>query len=93
MDVVDQTDKTESFENLMQKIEEAAAERPIIRSISPMQKTTSNLLMNQMLFNDHHHHNENKSKFLTTFKRPSQTSKLIEFTENPDYSKYYLPQV
>ena len=92
-----------SFENLMEKIEKAAAERPIIRSISPMQKT-SNLLLNQMFHHHHHHHDGNgKTKnILSTFKHPPSTapttttiesSKLIEFTENPDYSKYYLPQL
>ncbi|KAH9527008.1 hypothetical protein DERF_001057 [Dermatophagoides farinae] len=81
---------------------QSAAERPTIRSISPMQKT-SNLLLNQMFHHHHHHHDGNvKTKnILSTFKHPPSTvpattiesSKLIEFTENPDYSKYYLPQL
>ncbi|XP_075676513.1 uncharacterized protein LOC113797793 [Dermatophagoides pteronyssinus] len=70
MDQDDDNNKN-SFENLMEKI----ANPPMIRSISPLQKT------NRIMF--------------TTFKpssNPNQSSKLIEFTENPDYSKYYLPQ-
>lgn len=83
--------KSDSLESLMKRIQHAANDRPNIRSLESLQKCAT--LLNQT---------EPKCSIMSTFPKMEkdqemvlmdENSKLIEFTENPDYSKYYLPEV
>lgn len=83
--------KSDSLESLMKRIQHAANGRPNIKSLDSLQKSAT--LLNQT---------EPKSTIMSTFSKLEKdqemvlmdcNSKLIEFTENPDYSKYYLPEV
>lgn len=106
-DDVDKNNTTGSLESLMEKIEKANVGRPNIRSLNSLQKT-SEMISEQMepklmsTFLNQNKTNQNQQHFPRIIESnrliddnilQQQSSRLIEFTENPDYSKYYLPEV
>lgn len=81
----------------LQKLEDAAADKPNLRSLSSLQRSIN--LLNDSMDTPVHEKSKVSHVKLSSFenslygRRGNSTgdSKLIEFTQNPDYSKYYIP--
>lgn len=92
--------KSNSLESLMhtlQKLEAAAVDKPNLRSLSSFQRSID-ILNNSMDTSVLHEKPKASHVRLTSFDNSiygrrvnTGESKLIEFTQNPDYSKYYIP--
>ena len=94
--------KSNSLESLMQtlqKLEAAAADKPNLRSLSSLQRSIN--ILNTM---DNTVEQKPSHVKVTSFAAENSIygtrmncaadqsqSKLIEFTQNPDYSKYFMP--
>lgn len=87
--------RSNSLESLMQRLEAAKAEEPTLKSLSTLKQ-----------YGESKRDLKSPHVALTTFSVENNIygtnfanslncnqSKLIDFTENPDYSKYYLPQI
>lgn len=78
--------KSNSLESLMQRLEAAKADKPNLRSLNPLQRSIH-------LLNHYDSEPESGRSYNTENaiygSRMNYDSKLVEFTENPDYSKYY----
>lgn len=92
-------EKSNSLESLMQtlqKLEDAAADKPNLRSLSSLQRSIN--LLNDSMDTPLPEKSKVSHVRLSSFensiygRRGNSTgdSKLIEFTQNPDYSKYYI---
>lgn len=87
--------KSNSLESLIQRLEAAKADKPNLRSLTSLQRSINllNNLDSQPEANSCHVKLANfsaENEIYSTKIGPLYTdSKLVEFTENPNYSKYY----
>lgn len=75
-------ERSSSLESILQRLEAAAASKPCLRSLSPIQQSID--LLNQMDVDA-----RPTMPKMSSFPQKEASSKLSEFVSNPEYNRYY----